>query len=59
MIGNRNKPNNTPAITIVEECNNAETGDGADIALSNHEEKGNWALLVKITIDNEKQTIVT
>jgi len=41
MIGNRNKPNNTPAITIVEECNNAETGDGADIALSNHEEKGN------------------
>ncbi len=34
-----------PAITIVEECNNAETGVGADIADTNHVLKGNCALL--------------
>jgi hypothetical protein len=31
----------TPAITIVELCNNAEIGVGADIAFNNHVLKGN------------------
>ena len=33
----------TPAITIVELCNKAEIGVGADIAFNNHVENGNWA----------------
>ena len=34
---------NTPAITIVELCNRADMGVGADIAFNNHVENGNWA----------------
>lgn len=43
MVSFINKPKYTPAITIVEECNNAEIGVGADIAFNNHEQKGIWA----------------
>jgi hypothetical protein len=41
------KPIITPAITIVELCNNAEIGVGADIAFNNQELNGNCADLVK------------
>ena len=41
------KPIITPAITIVELCNKAEIGVGADIAFNNQELNGNWADLVK------------
>lgn len=37
----------TPAVTNVDECTSAEIGVGADIAIGNHTENGNWALLVK------------
>ena len=36
-------PKNTPAITIVELCNKADIGVGADVAFNNQEENGNWA----------------
>ena len=36
------------SITIVEGCNNAEIGVGADIAFDNRLKKGNWADLEKI-----------
>ena len=42
------KPKYTPAITIVEGCNNAGIGVGADIACDNRLKKGNWADLEKI-----------
>jgi hypothetical protein len=35
------KVRNTPAVTRVDECTNAETGVGADMAAGSHEEKGN------------------
>lgn len=41
------KPKYTPAITIVELCNNADIGVGADIAFNNQEENGNCADLEK------------
>ncbi len=34
-------PKNTPAITIVELCNKADIGVGADVAFNNQEENGN------------------
>lgn len=34
------RPTITPAMTMVEECNRAEIGVGADIAFNSHEEKG-------------------
>ncbi len=34
---------NTPAITIVELCNRADMGVGADVAFNDHVENGNWA----------------
>ena len=40
----------TPAITIVELCNKADIGVGADIAFNSHVKKGNCADLEKITI---------
>ena len=46
----------TPAITIVELCNNAEIGVGADIAFNNHVLKGNWADLVN-NINNKANQI--
>lgn len=50
------KPIITPAITIVELCNNAEIGVGADIAFNNQELKGNWADLVN-NINNKANQI--
>lgn len=41
---------NTPAVTKVEECTNAETGVGAAIAAGSHLEKGIWADLVILAI---------
>lgn len=52
------KPIITPAITIVELCDNAEIGVGADIEFNNQELKGNWADLVNI-IDNNIKKIKT
>ena len=37
---------NTPAITIVLECSNAEIGVGAAIALRSHDVNGSWADLL-------------
>ena len=37
------RPKYTPAITIVDECDKADIGVGADIAFNNHELNGNWA----------------
>ena len=45
-----NIPKNTPAITIVEGCNNAGIGVGADIAFDSQLKKGNWADLEKIMV---------
>ncbi len=36
----------TPALTMVEECNRAETGVGATMAPKSQELKGSWADLV-------------
>jgi len=41
---------NNPAVTRVEECTKAEIGVGADIAKSNHLEKGKIAVFVKKAI---------
>ena len=49
------KPKYTPAITIVELCNRAEIGVGADIAFNNQEEKGNWADLEKNIKTKDKE----
>lgn len=42
-----NKTKTTPAATKVDEWTKEEIGVGAAIAAGNHDEKGNWALLVK------------
>ena len=44
------KPKYTPAITIVELCDDAEIGLGADVAFDDQLVNGNWADLVKIII---------
>jgi hypothetical protein len=41
------RPINTPAITIVELCNNAEIGVGADMAFKSQELNGSCADFVK------------
>lgn len=43
---------NTPAVTNVDECTNAEIGVGAAIAIGSQAEKGNWALFEQPAIDN-------
>ena len=49
-------PKYTPAITIVDECNNDDIGVGAFMAFNNHELKGNWDDLVN-NINNKAITI--
>lgn len=46
---------NKPAVTRVEEWTMAEIGVGADIAAGNQQDKGNWALLVKLHKDSITQ----
>lgn len=41
-----------PAVTSVDEWTNAEIGVGADIAIGNHAENGNWALFVHAAMVN-------
>lgn len=41
---------NTPAVTRVDECTNAEIGVGAAIAIGNQAENGNWALFEVLAI---------
>ena len=42
-VGCRRMTRKTPALTIVEECSRAETGEGASIALGSQKWNGNWA----------------
>ena len=50
-------PKYTPAITIVELCDVAEIGVGADVAFNNQEEKGNWADLERYTNKKDNDTM--
>ena len=58
IVSLMNIPKITPAITIVELCNNAEIGVGADIAFNNQELKGNWADFVKQIMIKTKWIII-
>jgi hypothetical protein len=53
-IGDMITPKYTPTTTIVLECNKADTGVGAAIALTSHELNGHCALFVNITISNPR-----
>ena len=46
--GHSRASRNTPALTMVAECRNADTGVGAAIALGSQKWKGNCALLVNV-----------
>lgn len=48
---------NTPAVTKVDECTSAEIGVGAAIAIGNHAENGNWALLEHAAINRKINAI--
>lgn len=45
-VGEKRISKNTPAVTRVDECTNAETGVGAAIAAGSQAENGIWALFV-------------
>jgi hypothetical protein len=54
IIGEQRIIRNTPAVTVVAACNNAETGVGPSIASGNHVCKPIWADFPKAPINIKK-----